>query len=51
MRKIAALYHNELIKICRKVSVWVILGIMVLGVFGIAGMMKLTVATEKNTKP
>ena len=47
-RKIAALYHNEMIKIVRKVSVWVILGIMVAGVFGIAGLMKLSSSVEQG---
>ena len=48
MRRIAALYHNEMIKIFRKVSVWVILGLMVVGVFGIGGLMRLSVSMEEQ---
>lgn len=48
MRKIAALYHNEMIKTFRKVSVWVILGLMVVGVFGIGGLMKLSDSAQQT---
>lgn len=48
MRRIAALYHNEMIKIFRKVSVWVILGLMVAGVFGMGSLMRLSVSVEEQ---
>ncbi|NJD02436.1 MAG: hypothetical protein FIA99_07540 [Ruminiclostridium sp.] len=44
MRKLIALYTNEMIKISRKISVIIILGIMIIGVIGFGGLMKLQVS-------
>lgn len=41
MRKILALYHNEMLKISRKVSILVLLILMVISVFGFGGIFKL----------
>lgn len=48
MRKIFALYHNEMIKISRKVSIIVLLILMVVGVFGFGGIFKLQSVLSQN---
>ncbi|MDR1465178.1 MAG: ABC transporter permease [Oscillospiraceae bacterium] len=41
MRKIAAVYRNELYKICHRAVTWLLLGVMVLAVLGAGGLVGL----------
>jgi ABC-type transport system involved in multi-copper enzyme maturation permease subunit len=42
LRKLAALYHNEMIKLTRKTSILVMLAVMLVGMVGYAGLIKIT---------
>ncbi|MFA6735669.1 MAG: ABC transporter permease subunit [Saccharofermentanales bacterium] len=48
MRKFKALYINEMIKISRKLVVIIVMGVMVLGLFGYGGIIKLTELAQKR---
>lgn len=48
MHKLLALYTNEMIKISKKISVFIIIGIMILGVVGFGALMK--VQDSMNSK-
>ena len=50
MRKILALTINEWIKISRKTSILVIIILMVVGVFGLGGIIKLTVRPQDEVR-
>lgn len=49
MRRVGALYINEMIKISRKISVWIILGILVVGVVGVGALIKFTAVQSNNS--